>query len=266
MRGKHNDLTIAAAGDLHIGYHDISREALNRAAQAADLFLLAGDLTMDGRSEEIQKLRSLLSQISIPVLAVLGNHDHHGQAEEQLFDLQKDLENLNILEGQLLELQIKGKRIAVLGIEGFGGGFENTNAESFNPDFIAAWDEEADRQLESIGDSLEKVRTGNFDLTIAVVHYVPFSVNLGRECTDVEFLLGSARLGAALKDAGFDLVVHGHAHLGDPGLHDVNGTTRVANVALEANDMRFSEFKISADSNQLTHSNSLKSVVGSRAD
>jgi DNA repair exonuclease SbcCD nuclease subunit len=51
---------------------------------AADVLLLAGDLTDYGLPEEAQILTRELSAIRIPVVAVLGNHDRESGKEAEV--------------------------------------------------------------------------------------------------------------------------------------------------------------------------------------
>src|SRR5919198_1744506 len=76
---------IAAAGDVHAS--ELTRERIETAftevQHDADLILLAGDLTTHGEPEQARVLADACRGLSIPVCAVLGNHDlHSGYGEE----------------------------------------------------------------------------------------------------------------------------------------------------------------------------------------
>src|SRR3954465_7554639 len=77
---------VAAAGDIHAS--DATRERVHRAfsdvEDHADLVLLAGDLTTTGEPEEGQVLADACAGLSIPVFAVLGNHDCPAGRQEEL--------------------------------------------------------------------------------------------------------------------------------------------------------------------------------------
>src|SRR5947207_1032739 len=77
-------LRLAAIGDLHVGetgqrpYHDLFAEISARA----DVIALCGDLTNYGKTREAEILAEDLRAAAVPVVAVLGNHDHEcGQPE-----------------------------------------------------------------------------------------------------------------------------------------------------------------------------------------
>ena len=77
-------IRVAAAGDLHVG-PDSARavgEQLRNLADRADVFLIAGDLTKSGRTEEAAALASELQGLGVQTVAVLGNHDHHADLPE----------------------------------------------------------------------------------------------------------------------------------------------------------------------------------------
>ena len=76
---------VAAAADVHCSPE--TRDAVMTAFDAiegkADVVLLAGDLTTHGEPEQAEILAEDLRACSIPVVAVLGNHDYEcGQPEE----------------------------------------------------------------------------------------------------------------------------------------------------------------------------------------
>jgi len=72
-------LRIAAAGDVHADEPLRERMAKTFATVAADcdLVLLAGDLTTHGLPEQAEVLADACDGLTVPVVAVLGNHDYH---------------------------------------------------------------------------------------------------------------------------------------------------------------------------------------------
>src|SRR5437870_1650117 len=78
---------VAALADLHCGKTaPAGFQGLFRHINAnADIFLLCGDLTDHGQPEEGEALvRELKATITIPMLAVLGNHDCHAGKQDEL--------------------------------------------------------------------------------------------------------------------------------------------------------------------------------------
>jgi len=75
----------AAMGDIHIGpkVPETVKTAFESAPGQADVLFLAGDLTNHGTPQEISVCLELLQRIQIPVVAVLGNHDHESGLEEE---------------------------------------------------------------------------------------------------------------------------------------------------------------------------------------
>jgi len=71
-------LKIIAMSDLHLSKKPWQvRKALKLGAEA-DLVLLCGDLTNDGKPEQLERMRCCIADIlpDTPVLAVAGNHDY----------------------------------------------------------------------------------------------------------------------------------------------------------------------------------------------
>src|SRR3954465_10463417 len=81
---------VAAAGDIHVDEHN--RDEVARAFAGldgcADVVLIAGDLTPHGEPEQAELLVACRREPSLPVVAVLGNHDwpsgHHDETVEVL--------------------------------------------------------------------------------------------------------------------------------------------------------------------------------------
>ena len=70
-------IRVAATGDIHaaepLGNH--IRRSFAAVAEDTDLVLLAGDLTTHGLPEQAAVLADACRELSVPVVAVLGNHD-----------------------------------------------------------------------------------------------------------------------------------------------------------------------------------------------
>src|SRR5215470_4695293 len=71
---------VAAVGDLHLTPAQAGRfrQALRRLSRHADVLLLAGDLTERATAEQAGCLADEIRDLGLPVIAVLGNHDHLG--------------------------------------------------------------------------------------------------------------------------------------------------------------------------------------------
>ena len=77
---------VAAAGDLHASeeHRDRIVHSFAELAERADLVLLAGDLTTHGLPEEAAVLADASRTLSLPIVAVLGNHDHHAGRQGEM--------------------------------------------------------------------------------------------------------------------------------------------------------------------------------------
>ncbi len=71
-------MRIAAIADLHCRANSAGtiRPLLAGVEREADLLILAGDLTDTGLPDEIKVLDEELKGLKLPIVAVLGNHDH----------------------------------------------------------------------------------------------------------------------------------------------------------------------------------------------
>src|SRR3954449_12348089 len=79
---------IAAVGDIHVTKDSAGtlRGFFAQASEAADAILLCGDLTDYGTAEEAHVLADELGAVSVPVVAVLGNHDYECGTPEVVRD------------------------------------------------------------------------------------------------------------------------------------------------------------------------------------
>ena len=90
----------------------------SRIAEAADVLLLAGDLTDSGLPEEARVLARELGAARMPTAAVLGNHDVESDQAGEITKILTDA-GVTVLDGEACELH----GIGIAGVKGFGGGF-----------------------------------------------------------------------------------------------------------------------------------------------
>jgi len=222
-------IRIAAVGDVHFAGDAAGTLAPHLAdlAEHADVLLLAGDLTRIGRADEAEALAAELDGVDVPVLAVLGNHDYHGEQEERITRTLTDA-GVQVLEGESAIVDVDGSRLGVAGIKGFGGGFSGACGTAFGErvmkEFIGYTQDGADVLERALGEIQDA------DVRIALLHYAPVKATLVGEKLEVYPFLGSYLLAEAIDCAGADLVLHGHAHRGtEKGV--TPGGIHVRNVA-----------------------------------
>ena len=221
-------IRIAAVGDLHVGEDSTGlwTERLAAVSSEADVLLLAGDLTKAGTRREAEVLAAELAVVDIPMVAVLGNHDYHSDAEREVTRLIEDV-GVQVLEGGKTTLDVHGTRVGIAGTKGFGGGFAGACGSDFGEREMKAFIEHTKSLAAKLGRNLEAL---DCDVRIALLHYSPIAATLQGERLEIYPFLGSYLLAEAIDRAGADLVLHGHAHAGSE-----RGVTpagiRVRNVA-----------------------------------
>lgn len=199
-------------GDLHAGMDSagLFRPHLGHLAEQADLLLLAGDLTRCGEPAEAEVVAGELSDVRVPKLAVLGNHDHHADRSPEVTRV-LEAAGVQVLEGAGTVLEIGEVTLGVAGVKGFGGGFVGACASAFGEPEMKRFVEHTEEIARSLESALSGLRA---DRRVALLHYSPVEETLIGEHPGVYPFLGSYLLAEAVDRAGADLVVHGHAHRG----------------------------------------------------
>ena len=205
-------IRIAAVGDVHVDKDVLGRyrPALEQLPAVADALLIAGDLTRHGTVEEAKCMATEFGDVGVPVVVVLGNHDHQSDQQDKVSDVLRDA-GLTVLEGDSTVLDINGHRLGIAGAKGFGGGFAGACASSFGEremkNFVGTTEAIADR----LGAALRGL---DCDALVALTHYAPVPETLVGEPLEIYPFLGSYLLGQAIDSAPTALALHGHAHHG----------------------------------------------------
>ncbi|MGW4277697.1 metallophosphoesterase family protein [Streptomyces seoulensis] len=224
-------IRIAAVGDIHMApeTRGTLRPAFETLPELADVLLLAGDLTRHGTPQEARVVADEIRDLGVPVVAVLGNHDHHDDRPEEVTAVLEEA-GAQVLEGRGVVVRCGDARVGVAGTKGFGGGFMGRCAGEFGEPLMKEFVRYSRRCADGLRTSLEQLAEEECDVRIALTHYSPVPETLAGEPLEIYPFLGSYLLAEAVDTAGADLAVHGHAHAGtENGM--TNGGVRVRNVA-----------------------------------
>lgn len=202
-------MKVAAIGDLHVTEDSVApyRELFAEVSSAADVVVLCGDLTNFGKTREAEILAEDIRTCAIPVLGVLGNHDHECGQPEKVAEILHGA-GMTILDEQAVEID----GVGFAGVKGFLGGFGRGELAPFGEAIVKAFVDEAMSEARKLENGLRTLRTSR---SVAVLHYSPIAETLEGEPREIFQYLGSARLADAIDR--FDhvkAVVHGHAHHG----------------------------------------------------
>jgi Icc-related predicted phosphoesterase len=204
-------LRLAAVGDLHCGRASQSwlSGLLSEVAAVADVLMLCGDLTDHGLPDEAHLLaKELRSRLTIPIVAVLGNHDHEsGQAEAVSHILGEAA--VTVLDGDSVEVH----GIGIAGVKGFGGGFGENALQAWGEDLIKRFVHEAIAEALKLESAIARLKTEH---RVALLHYAPIQATIEGEAPATYPFLGSSRLEEPLTRHSLTAIFHGHAHHGRP--------------------------------------------------
>jgi len=222
---------IAAIGDLHVrGSVDIQTiPGLLNVKDCADLLIVVGDLTENGRIIEAEAAAELLAGVLLPVLVVLGNHDLR-TLRRTAFRRVLERSAIEVLDGGATTIRLtNGALVGIAGATGSGGGFWPVEGpDALHNGTFKGLAVRSARESAALERGLNELET---DVRIAAMHYAPTATTLGREPVEKYWMLGNSDLGAVIDRTSPDIVVHGHAHLGTLKGYTPGGVP-VRNVAL----------------------------------
>src|SRR5262249_38355810 len=164
-------------------------------------------LTDYGLPEEADILaKELAAAVSIPIVAVLGNHDYESGQHGEVCRILTEA-GVKVLDGEAYEHEGPG----IAGSKGFSGGFGRA--------ILGAWGESATKRFvqEAIDEALKfeaalaRLRTTR---RVAMLHYSPIRATVEGEPLEIYSFLGTSRLEEPLNRHPVNMVFHGHAHHG----------------------------------------------------
>ena len=218
-------MRIAAVADLHYSpqTYDKIREPMAQVRDAADVLVLAGDLTNYGRPEEMDSLLTMLTRLRLPIVAVLGNHDFETGHEEELIKMMAS-EGIKLLDGTAYERD----GVGFAGTKGFLGGFGRGMLTAFGEPEVKRFVQTSIDEALKLERAMAQLRT---ERRVVVLHYSPIPDTVKGEPVEIYSYLGNSRLAEVVDRMGANLVVHGHAHHGSADGKTTAGIP-VYNVAL----------------------------------
>jgi len=218
-------MRVAAVADIHLkpDDHEKNVREFSRANEVADALVIAGDFTNHGMPDEMRACLAVLEHVHIPIVAVLGNHDHESGHQDELAGMLR-LAGVHLLDGQCHEVD----GVGFAGTKGFCGGFAPYELMPFGENGIKTFVEIAEREAIKLDYGLAQLHT---PVKIAITHYAPIRETVIGEPEPIFPFLGSSRLQRALDRHKPALALHGHAHKGTFTAESTTGT-KIYNVAL----------------------------------
>lgn len=200
---------VAAVGDFHCGEKDggMYREAFARVNDEADILLLAGDLTRRGTQAEIDVVCGELRDVRIPILAVLGNHDHESGTPEKVNEALR-ARGVHLLDEAPFELN---EHVGFAGVKGYMGGFGRYTLTAFGEQETKTFVGTTLDEVQKLEYSLRRLST---PIRVVLLHYAPIMETVMGEPEQIFPFLGNDRLLEPIERFRAAVVFHGHAHHG----------------------------------------------------
>jgi uncharacterized protein len=200
---------IAAVGDIHCGEQDGGsyREHFAKVNDEADVLLLAGDLTRRGTASETEVVIRELQDVRIPILAVLGNHDHESGCPDDVRQTLRD-RGVHLLEEAPFELN---DQVGFAGVKGFMGGFGRYTLTAFGEQDTKTFVGRTLDEVQQLEYSLRRLST---PVRVVLLHYAPILDTVMGEPEQILAFLGNDRLVEPIDRFEAAVAFHGHAHHG----------------------------------------------------
>jgi Icc-related predicted phosphoesterase len=202
-------IRIAAVGDIHLGGRGLEpalQILISQVADHADILALCGDLTDRGDPDEARQIAKALGSTTVPIVAVLGNHDYECDKVPEVTRILSDA-GVRVLDGEAQEVL----GIGFAGVKGFAGGFGRGALGPWGEPLIKQFVREALDEALKLETALSRLRT---ERKVALLHYSPVAATVEGEPPEIYPYLGSGRLEEPLSRYPVDVVFHGHAHHG----------------------------------------------------
>jgi Icc-related predicted phosphoesterase len=234
-------IRVAAAGDIHSSPETQDRlaAAFARVEPEVDLFLLAGDLTTLGEPEQAESLAAICRALEVPVVAVLGNHDWHGNRVEEIIAALEGA-GVTMLNPGTTTCAIDGSTVGIVGTKGFVGGFPDSQLPDFGEPILRQVYRDTTAEVEAIAAGLAEI--DGCEHRIVLLHYAPTTTTLEGEPRVIWAFLGTDRMAPPIGEYKPDVVLHGHAHRGT--FEGEIGEVPVYNVAVEVMQRDFFVFEL----------------------
>ena len=238
-------IRIAAAGDLHCSPETRTAVEASFAGvdAGADLVLLAGDLTTHGEPEEAAVLADACRSFGVPIYAVLGNHDWHGDRCDEITDVLTDA-GITVLQRSWAVHELDGVQVGIVGTKGFVGGFPDSELPDFGEPSLRRIYAETTAEVEAIAQGLTAVESCEY--RIVLLHYSPTATTLEGEPRTIWAFLGTDRMAPPIAEHRPDVVLHGHGHVGR--FEGFIGDVPVFNVAVPVMKRDFFVFELDGGS------------------
>lgn len=203
---------VAAVADVHVRESDRGKwlDFFREVSLKADVLVIAGDLTDTGDEMEAEILAGELKACTIPVVAVLGNHDYE-KGRHKLIRQTLLKAGVHMLDGEAIVIG----NLGFAGVKGFGGGFDRQMLSFFGEGAMKAFVQEAVDEALHLDRALARLDAEEKDIRkIAVLHYSPIRDTVLGEPEAIFPFLGCSRLAEPLNRHRVLAAFHGHAHLG----------------------------------------------------
>lgn len=204
-----NKLRIAAMSDLHVRTSSVGfyRDIFLELNSKADILVLCGDLTDNGMPEEAEILAQDLNSLTIPVVGVLGNHDHASDSSVEVKRILTTFGKMYFVDEEPFEIN----GVGFAGVKGFCGGFGKYMLGGFGEERLKNFVYETINESLRLEELLKQIKS---EKKVVLLHYAPIRETLEGEPLEIYPFMGSSRLEEPINNYDVTMAFHGHTHHG----------------------------------------------------
>ncbi len=201
-------LRVGAVSDVHLMRNDRDevRRFIDEVARRADVLCVCGDMTTHGTPDQMRAFCDAIADVQCPIVAVLGNHDCHSGAIDEIGRILGD-RGIHLLDGDAVVID----GVGFAGAKGFGGGFGDRQIDPFGEAAHKVFAAESLSEANKVWRALAALET---QTRVVLLHYAPIPETISEYSPESYPFFGSSRLLEPIEALGADVVFHGHAHDG----------------------------------------------------
>lgn len=184
-------------------YTGLLEASIDSLPKTPDLFLIAGDVLRPGDPADYVKVSAIVGRLGCPTVAVFGNTEF----QEDRPRIRQENPGITFLDDETATLEVDGRSLLVVGSTGSlerPTSWQKRNIPHISDIYRA--------RIETVASLLRR----DADLKVLLTHYATTYLTLEGESRSSFPWMGTRRFESVISETRPALVIHAHAHKGNP--------------------------------------------------